>query len=174
MSIRLISLSFLFVILTGCGGGGSSSGGASAPVPAPAASIVGQYSGVWTATLSSPGIPDEVVDINLSITVTNTTITITDQEFIATGTISPTNGFDARTPRYSTTIGDFPCEGEFTFSGIIDPVAQQVSGNSRSQFTCSVRGRAIRIDIVGPFSASKVSGKLSGITLNQALLQFIR
>ncbi len=173
MTIRFWAFAFLAFCLTGCGGGGSSSGAAAAPPAAPPPSIEGQYSGTWNATLSSPGVPNDTVDIALTISVTSTTISITDGEFVATGNVSPSNGFDAGSPIYSTTIDGFPCQGEFTFSGIIDPVAQVVTGSSRGQFTCTAFGRAIRIDITGPFSANKTSGKLSGTTLNQAISRFI-
>ena len=168
-----VSLFSLF--LFGCGGGGSSSGGGTTSTPAPVENVSGTYTGVWTATNSAPQFPDiepTTDDIALTITITGQQVEVCDGgSFVATGTLSATNGFNATSGQFSFTDDGISCNGEFTFSGTVaNDVAQ---GESRALSNCTDGGLSIEILTTGPFITNRTNGKLGGTSdLRGSILRF--
>ena len=169
--ISLFSL-FLFA----CGGGGSSSGGGTTSAPTPVENVGGTYTGVWTATSSTPQFPDvEPItdDIALTITITGQQVEVRDGgTFVATGTLSATNGFNATSGQFSFSDDDIDCMGEFTFSGTVGNDLAQ--GESRALSNCTDGSLDVEILTTGPFITNRTNGKLGGTSdLRGSILRFL-
>lgn len=162
------------LLLTACGGGSSSSGGATAPVAAAPAAVSndGTYTGVWNSvtTFTANGQTDqESADVGLTITVNGNNISITDGDFVATGTISAMNGFDAVADNYQFSEDGISCAGRLTFSGVIRSTPGSITGNSRGLLSCTQSGVTIQLDVTGPYSANRGSAKALSSTLRSGL-----
>ncbi len=161
---------FAAMLLNACGGGGSNSGGGN--------ELDGVYSGVYNATLSTPGISPKTSAIRIIITVKGNNVSVSDGVDPSGGGASgkgTRNGKNFNVSwAYSGTEDGIYCKGSDSFVGAIE--GSVASGSGKGTATCSRGGVSINIVSKGTFRADKSQSRAQTTTVsaNEAVAHLIR
>jgi len=128
------------ITLSACGQGSSTSNDARARQSS--------FVGTQTIVLSNGADSASEVD-DFVLNVDGEVVTIVDEDFSATGELSPDNQFILSSPIFSTSSDGITCTGSVLYAGGLN--GQTVSGSISGQFNCS----DITFAVSGEFSGSR-------------------
>ncbi len=159
--LRFMTIGLFATALVACGGGGSDGGGGGG-----GGTI---FTGTATITLSAPGIPPVTTPGGITITVSSTSVTVSDGVDSGTAPISADGTKFSVPVAGSDTTDGVTCGGTIIFNGTI--MGTSITGPLTGSGSCTGFGPTLPVTVSGSFSAT-MSGSAkspSGSGLGNAL-----
>jgi hypothetical protein len=149
----LIMVSIMTLSIAACGGGDSSSDSSTSG---------SRFTGVQTLTLLGESSQAAFV-----MTVSDSTVTINDADFTASGALDSNNNFSVTVPPFSITDSGITCTFNVVYTGTVS--GSTSSGNISGSTSCL----GSTFSITGTFAANSNNGKQLTTTFSKAIVDTV-